>query len=208
MRGLVSVPSHNNISIVPHLPRICPFFPKKFLLERNRSLFYHRQCQEIMLNTHRWRDTRPRWCFSPGRPSGNWTKTIPWLSLFTSHHPCCAGVPFLTQPCLTNVCLCPSEREFASSLEGFWRALCSYLRVCRCAVVCKLLVVHRAYLCLVCLKSWSITHLLHGSQVTKGPQLVGEKPGVGWSHHGLDVKVESNSSVWKHKAVPLTHIIY
>lgn len=46
-------------------------------------------CSHTHMQTH-----SPTW--APWRPWGNWTKTIPWLSLFTSHRPCSAGVPVLT----------------------------------------------------------------------------------------------------------------
>lgn len=46
---------------------------------------------------------------------GNLTKTIPWLTLFTSHRPCCAHVPVLTlyTQSLFGTCVCVRVSVFA-----------------------------------------------------------------------------------------------
>lgn len=52
-----SVPSHNNISIPPHLPPIYLLFIFFVITELKCGSFHCKQCQESMLNTHTCRHT-------------------------------------------------------------------------------------------------------------------------------------------------------
>lgn len=89
-----SVPSHNNISIPPHLPHLSTYYLFFFVItELKCGSFHCKQCQESMLNTHTCRHThiQHETLTPPQRTWGNWTKTMPWLCLFTSPGPCCAA---------------------------------------------------------------------------------------------------------------------
>lgn len=134
-----------------------------FIIELKCSSFHRQQCQESMrdtLSAH----THTHTCRRAVRhgPPGDLGEIGPrqyldWVCLppivpallvypcLPSVHKACAAC-LCVFSCMHGIakCICADQR-------GLWRALCAYLRVCRCAEVCKPLFAC-IYLCLVCLE--------------------------------------------------------
>lgn len=153
-----------------------------FITELKCSSFHRKQCNgkharySACSHTHICRHThmsnirlRPLETLGKSDQDNTLTEFVYLLSSLLCLCPLCLP--------LVNVCACVCVFAYMfawhcevhpRSPEGFWRAYCAYLRVCRCAEVYKPLLVY-IYLCLVCLELYSITHLLCKSYVTKGP---------------------------------------
>lgn len=154
----VTVPSHHNISILPEVPPLCLFF---FIIELKCSSFHRQQCQESMRDTLSAHTHTCRRTVRHGPPGDlgeigprqylDWVCLPPIVPALLVY-PC---VPSVHKACLVCLRVFSCMRGIAKCIcvdqRGLWRALFAYLRVCRCAEVCKPLFAC-IYLCLVCLE--------------------------------------------------------
>lgn len=199
----MSVPSHNNISILPHLPPL-PFF----ITELKCSSFHRKQCNgkharySACSHTHTYADTHtcPTLDSGPWRPWGNRTKTIPWLSLFTSCRPCCACVlcAYLWWMCVRVCvylhacshgiakCIHVVQRAFEGLIVHTWECagVQRFISLCLCIYISVLFALNYTPLPTCCAN-------LMSQKVLSG---FGAMPGFGWCHPcgpGMCAKVES-----------------